>query len=120
MNHTVLIVDDEVIFADSLAERLELRGFDPVVAYNGMVALDTFLKNKPELVVLDLRLPDIDGSEVLIHIMKQAPKTRVVIITGHGSEDDRKRCLKLGASHFLNKPVRLHQLVAALLGEENA
>ena len=118
MKHSVLLVDDEILFADSLAERLAMRDFDVRVAYNGLSALDLFTAHRPPLVVLDLRLPDLDGSEVLMHIMKHDPKARVVIITGHGSEADRKRCLGLGAVAFLNKPVRLQTLVEALVGVE--
>ena len=120
MRHAVLLVDDEVVFADSLAERLNLRGFKTLVAYNGLSALDLFDEHKPGLVVLDLRLPDLDGTEVLLHMKKRDPGVRVVIITGHGSEEDRDRCTKLGAAAFLNKPVRLQTLVAALVGEEQA
>lgn len=118
MKQIVLLIDDEILFADSLAERLSMRDFDVRVAYNGLSALEMFSAVLPPLVILDLRLPDLDGSEVLMHIMKQAPSTRVVIITGHGSEEDRKRCMSLGAAAFMNKPVRLQTLVAALQGEE--
>jgi DNA-binding response OmpR family regulator len=117
MKHSVLLVDDEILFADSLAERLEMRDFEVNVAYNGLSALDLFSSLKPGLVILDLRLPDIDGSEVLLHMKKLAPRTRVVVITGHGSDEDRKRCLDLGAAAFMNKPVRLAALVEALVGE---
>lgn len=118
MKHSVLLIDDEILFADSLAERLAMRDFDVRVAYNGLSALDLFTLHQPGLVILDLRLPDVDGSEVLMHIMRQAPMTRVVVITGHGSEEDRQRCLRLGAAAFLNKPVRLQTLVETLLGDK--
>ena len=120
MKQLVLVVDDEVLFADSLAQRLQLRGFDTLVAYNGESALDLFAELLPPLVVLDLRLPDLDGTDVLARIMEQAPKTRVIIITGHGSEEDKKICMDRGAASFLNKPVRLGTLVEELKEGEPA
>ncbi|MBU1248660.1 MAG: response regulator [Proteobacteria bacterium] len=115
MKRTILLVDDEIQFVDSLAERLELRGFETLVAYGGLSALELFLQHTPSLVVLDLRLPDIDGGEVLKRIKEIAPDVRVIIITGHGSEDDRLACMTCGADGFMRKPLHIKNLVEALL-----
>jgi DNA-binding response OmpR family regulator len=107
----VMIVDDEQRYADMLARRLGLRGGRCVVCYDGRTAIAQMALAPVPLVILDLRLPDLYGVEVLTRIKQDRPETMVVIITGHGTEVDRQRCLAAGAHAFLNKPVDINRLV---------
>ena len=106
----VLLVDDEWQFVEALAERLQLRGFETFVAHDGPAALERLEKDLVRLVVLDLRMPEMDGLEVLRRIKEKWPKTQVIIATGHGDEEDRRKCLELGAFDFLSKPVNIKEL----------
>jgi DNA-binding response OmpR family regulator len=110
----VLLVDDESQFVEALAERLQLRGFEALVVNDGPAALDLLEKDLVGLVVLDLRMPEMDGLEVLRRIKEKWPKTQVIIATGHGDEEDRRKCLELGAFAFLSKPVNIAQLSGLL------
>lgn len=107
----VMIVDDEQRYADMLARRLGLRGGRCAVCHDGQSAIDRFSQSPVPLVILDLRLPDLYGIDVLTRIKKDRPETMVVIITGHGTEMDRKRCMAEGAFAFMNKPVDIDRLV---------
>lgn len=112
MKHSdVLIVDDEQRFADMLAKRLSLRGIACDVCYRGRDALELLKQREFGLVLLDLHLPDIYGIDVLAGIMQIRPRTPVVVITGHGSENDRERCAQLGTRAFMHKPVGIDELV---------
>ena len=90
MPSKVLLVDDEKEFVESLSERLELRNLKPDIAYDGEQAIETVKKEKPDVMVLDLRMPGIDGLEVLRQVKKKHPDIEVVVLTGHGSEEDEK------------------------------
>jgi len=106
----ILVVDDEKKIADVLAERLRLRGFETTSVYDGTAALARLDREDFDGVVLDLRLPDIDGIEVLRQIKKKFPTLSVVILSGHGTEQDFKTCLKLGAVACFQKPAKLATL----------
>src|SRR5512147_1095744 len=110
----VLLIDDESQFVEALAERLQLRGFEALVANDGPAALNLLEKDLVGLVVLDLRMPEMDGLEVLRRIKERWPKTQVIIATGHGDEEDRRKCLELGAFAFLSKPVNIKELSGLL------
>ena len=110
----VLLVDDEKEFVESLSERLELRNLKAKVAYDGEQALQAVQEDKPDVMILDLRMPGIDGIEVLRKMKKDHPKVPVVILTGHGTDKDKKEVLRLGASAYLQKPVDVDQLVGTL------
>ncbi len=113
----ILIVDDEQRYATMLANRLKLRGLACLVRYDGRTAIDILGKVFFSWVILDLRLPDCYGSEVLSQIKKISPDTNVVILTGHGTEADRKQCLVLGAHSFVNKPMDIGQMIA-IMGQD--
>ena len=115
MKHTLLLVDDEIEFAEAFSERLELRGFRVELAHDGTSALEKAKRKEYDLILLDLRLPDIDGTEVLARVREFFPKLPVIIITGHGSEADKERCMGLGADAFLHKPVDLKRLMVLMM-----
>ena len=113
-HYSLLIVDDEKRFADMLSKRLNLRGCNCVVCYTGQEALDIVSQKHFHLILLDLHLPDIYGSEVLARIKRIDLKTPVIIVTGHGTEKDRKECLRQGAHMFMHKPVGIDELMNIL------
>lgn len=117
MDHIdILIIDDEEKFAAMLAKRIGLRGCRSKVCHNGKSALQ-WIKNHPgaiSLILLDLKLPDIYGTQVLEHIKKLYPTLPVIIMTGHGSEKDQRECECLGALKFMHKPVDINKLMTIL------
>jgi len=112
----ILIIDDEVKFADMLAKRLELRGCSKAVCYDGQSALDWVRAHADgiSLILLDLRLPDLYGTEVLTGIKNMNPAIPVIILTGHGTEKDRLECERLGAYRFIHKPPNIDELMTIL------
>ena len=110
----ILIVDDEQRYADMLARRLTLRGLTCKVCYDGRTAIDLNTSELFSLVILDLRLPDLYGTEVLTRIKQSRPETEVVILTGHGTDHDREQCMRIGAHAFINKPVDIDQLITVM------
>ncbi|MBW2259369.1 MAG: response regulator [Deltaproteobacteria bacterium] len=110
MPSKVLLVDDEREFVETLSERLIMRHMGSAVAYDGESALDLIKEDEPEVMILDLKMPGIDGIEVLRRVKATRPEIEVIILTGHGSEADREVCMKLGAFAYLNKPVDIDLL----------
>jgi len=106
----VLLVDDEREFVQTLSERLLLREIGSAVVYDGEQALNLVEEDEPEVVVLDLKMPGIDGIEVLRRLKRDHPKVEVIILTGHGSAKGRQICLELGAFAYLEKPVDIDAL----------
>jgi len=106
----ILLVDDEREFVATLSERLLMRDMGSVVAYDGRSALDIIESDEPEVMILDLRMPGIDGIEVLRRVKESKPQIEVIILTGHGSDADRKICMELGAFAYLQKPVDIDAL----------
>lgn len=100
----VLLVDDEKEYVQTLSDRLKLRQFACEIAYNGQEALDFTDREDVEVMVLDLKMPGIGGFEVLKRIKVTKPCIEIIILTGHGSEEDRKTCMELGAFAYLQKP----------------
>jgi DNA-binding NtrC family response regulator len=109
--YDVLIVDDEKRFADMLARRLSLRGCTCYVCYSGQEALDIVKRKDFSLILLDLNLPDIYGTEVLKRLKKNPAEIPVIILTGHGTEDDRRECMRYGAYEFMQKPAGIDKLM---------
>jgi len=105
MPSKLLIVDDERQFVRTLSERLRLREIGSVIAYDGETALDMIKEEEPEVMILDLKMPGIDGLEVLKRVKQTNPLIEVIILTGHGSEADKELCMELGAFAYLEKPV---------------
>lgn len=108
---TALLVDDEEEFVSTLAERMEMRGLEVRVALDGSKAIEAIAAKTPEVMVLDLRMPGMDGMEVLEYVKKHKPGIEVIVLTGHGSEKDREQAMRLGAFDYLQKPVGLDPLV---------
>jgi len=117
MKHTdILIIDDEKKFAVMLSKRIKLRGCSCEICYTGKTAIDWIEKysDSVTLILLDLQLPDIYGTQVLTMIKEINPSIPVIILTGHGTEPDRQQCEKLGAYMFIHKPLSIDQLMNIL------
>lgn len=107
----LLLVDDEKDFVDTLAERLELRGFQVVTAINGETALRIIENDPPQLVILDIMMPGLSGLNVLQQIKSRAPQTPVILLTGLGSTAEGTKGIHMGAYDFLIKPVNIDELM---------
>ena len=110
-NFRVLLVDDETEFVQAMAERLKMRDLDADTVYDGEQALSFVGGQEPDVMVLDLKMPGIDGMEVLRQVKKSYPKLQVIILTGHGTEKDEEEARRLGAFDYLEKPVPLDVLI---------
>ena len=111
---TVLIVDDEEEFRDLTGKRLKKRGLDVYLAESGQEALDTLKKNPVDVVLLDVKMPGMDGIETLRRIRTAHPQVEVVLLTGHASIDSGIEGMKFGAFDYMMKPVELEQLLEKL------
>jgi len=107
----ILLVDDEQEFVETLSERIRMRDHDSEVALDGEQALKKMDDDLPDVVVLDLKMPGMDGMEVLRKIRNAYPKVQVIMLTGHGSEKDEEEARKLGAFEYLQKPVEIETLM---------
>ena len=111
--YTILLVDDEKQFVDTLAERLAMRGFTARVAYDGPQALKA-VEEPTDVIVLDLRMPGMDGFEVLRNVKKSNPQVQVIILTGHGGDAEEQTAYRMGAYNFLKKPMDIDELLGSI------
>jgi DNA-binding response OmpR family regulator len=110
----VLLVDDEAAITDNLVPFLERSGFSLAVAADGQAALRRAAQFDPDLIVLDVLMPHIDGREVLRHLRKAGDWTPVILLTQVGEATERAMALEEGADDYLNKPFDPHELVARM------
>lgn len=106
-----LIVDDDRVLADVLAFTLRREGFQITLAYDGEAALERWAEEQPDLIVLDVNMPRLDGFAVCRRIREEAD-TPIILLTVRGEEDDIVHGLKLGADDYITKPFSPRQLVA--------
>lgn len=107
----LLLVDDEEDFVRALAERLELRDLASNTALDGQQAISVVDDCEPDVMVLDLKMPGIDGMEVLRRVRSKYPGIQVIIQTGHGNDLDEAEARRLGVFDYLKKPVDIELLV---------
>jgi DNA-binding NtrC family response regulator len=110
----LLLVDDEVDFRHTLAKRLVRRGIVPREAGSGEECLSTLAKEPADVVVLDVKMPGMNGIEVLDHIKNEYSKTEVLLLTGHANTGDGVEGMKAGAFDYLNKPVEIEHLIGKI------
>lgn len=110
----VLIVDDEDQFRATTKKILDRRGFDTIVAASGEEAIDR-MKEQPDVVILDIKMPGMDGHQALGEIKKISPGTPVIMLTGHGGEASAKQALTEGACDYLSKPCAIDLLSAKII-----
>ena len=107
----LLLVDDEKGFADVLSKRMAKRNINVTKAYNGTEAIQILRRHDFDLALLDLKMEDMDGIEVLKIFRKMDPGLSVIMLTGHGSENAAKEGLKCGAIDYLTKPCDFDELI---------
>lgn len=110
---TVLVVEDDRNIAELLKMYLEKEGYRVLLAYDGGQGLDTFRKEKPELVLLDLMMPVMDGQSVCRAIRAES-KTPVIMLTAKGETDDKVSGLKAGADDYITKPFQMREVLARI------
>jgi CheY-like chemotaxis protein len=110
----VLMVDDETQFRETTRKILQKKGFETLMAANGIEALAQLDKH-PDVVVLDIRMPEMDGYQVLEEIQKRYPGMPVIMLTGHGADDSARRTLSHGAVDYLSKPCDIDLLASRII-----
>ena len=110
---SLLLVDDDAALRKRLARAFEARGFAVREADGALAALALAREESPELAVVDLRVPDGDGLEVVRALQSIDPTTVVVVLTGYGSIATALEAVRLGATHYLTKPADVDELIAA-------
>jgi two-component system response regulator AtoC len=118
MTSHVLIADDEPLIRQSIKGVLGQEGYEVALAASGTEAWVRFRDERPDIVVLDLVLGDADGLEILRRIRAEAPDTKVIIMSAHGSIESAVTAMKLGAYDFIKKPFELEEIVAAVRNAE--
>ena len=107
----VLLVDDEKGYINVLSNRLSKRSIEATKAFSGTQAIQILRKKDFDVVVLDLKMEDMDGIEVLKIMKKMAPEVPVIFLTGHGSQEAAREGIAFGAFDYLTKPCELSQLI---------
>jgi DNA-binding NtrC family response regulator len=110
----VLVIDDEEDFASAIAERLVRRGFLANAVFSGRKALECVNSAEYDAVVLDLRMPEMDGLETLRAIRQIDPNVQILVLTGHGTVAEGIGGMQLGAADFLQKPVAFETLCVSI------
>jgi DNA-binding response OmpR family regulator len=109
---SVLIVEDDAVIGRGMAEHLALAGFEPTVVDQGETGLARLRYGQPDVCVLDLMLPRIDGWRIIETIRGEGIGTPIIVVSARGTEEDRVRALELGADDYLVKPLAMAELVA--------
>lgn len=114
MSTRVLIAEDDASLREGLVDLLEAEGYTVITAENGQVALEKFAQANPDLVMLDVMMPEMSGYDVCREIRKQDSQTPVIMLTAKGEEIDKVVGLELGADDYVTKPFGLHELRARI------
>jgi len=107
----VLIVDDEDDFRETVVKRLNARKIQAEGAASGIKALEVLKEKDFDVIVLDVKMPDMDGIETLRHIKKMKPEIEVIMLTGHASVEFGLKGMQLGAFDYVMKPAPLNELL---------
>lgn len=121
----ILLIDDEEFTSGLIKSYLEKRGYEVAMAHSGADGLNAYPKENPDLVLLDLGLPDMNGREILKDIKAKMPKIKVVVISAYKEQHIRDDIAKLGVDYYLVKPfttLKLYEIVQEILkgGVDNA
>jgi DNA-binding response OmpR family regulator len=111
MNKKVLVADDEKVVTDLIKLFFENAGFTVTTAFSGKEALSALDKDSPEVVIIDLGLPDINGFEVIKKIRKEIPHTIVIVITGFCDDASENKIRELGVEKYIKKPFGIQELL---------
>lgn len=116
LRHNLMIVDDETIVRKSLSDWLKEEGFSILTAEDGYKAIELIEKEKVDCVILDLKMPGIDGIQVLKEIKSRRPETKVIMITAYGTIQNAVEAMKIGASDYITKPFEPEDIVESIRG----
>lgn len=111
MKRTILIVDDEKVLRESLASLMEDEGFEVLQAGNGREALDVVMARPVDLILSDVRMPEMDGEALLARLVQVAPETPVIMMTAYGAVESAVAAMRTGARDYLLKPVQFDDLL---------
>jgi DNA-binding NtrC family response regulator len=111
---TILLVDDEVVFTNNMSKLLTKRGYRVTTVNSGEEALRALQESAFHVMVLDLKMPGMDGIAVMHEMSKLALSTEVLILTGHGSIDTALEAIRLGAYDYVTKPCEIGDLVSKI------
>jgi DNA-binding response OmpR family regulator len=111
MNRTILVVDDDKKIVDLVALYLKRDGYSVLTAYDGQEALDVARRKQPDLVVLDLLLPELEGTDVC-RLLRAESAVPIIMLTARSTDDDKLRGLDIGADDYMTKPFNPRELVA--------
>ena len=112
MGKTILIVEDEQNIVDILSFNLAKEGYDTLEAYDGVTGLQLALENNPDLILLDLMLPGMDGFDVCRQVRQSGSSTPILMLTAREEEADKVMGLELGADDYITKPFSMRELLA--------
>ena len=110
----ILVIDDDVSISETLELYLTEEGYNVVTAHTGTEGLNQFVKHSPDLVILDIRLPDIDGFTVLEDLREENENVKVIMITAHHDMDSTIKAMKEGAFDYIHKPINVDELDIAI------
>jgi two-component system cell cycle response regulator DivK len=116
MTYNILVIEDDEMNIDMITQRLELRGYRVVAAADGLRGIDLALEEAPDLILMDVSLPEVDGWEATRRL-KAAAATRhipVVALTAHAMEGDREKASKAGCDAYETKPVDFQRLLSTM------
>lgn len=115
--NNILIVDDEPDVRELLSKFLRRRGYEVNTASDGPSALEAIRDGHPDIVLLDIRLPKMDGLSVLAHLRDESDNVAVITMSGSADEETARKSLELGAADFITKPFNLPYLETSLLAK---
>ena len=110
----ILVVDDEVKMCFTLTKFFELSHYSVAVAHNGLEALDKVDIFQPHCILLDIRMPQMNGVEVLKRVKQEHPEIVVIMTTAVVTEESREECLEIGAAEYLIKPINFKELLGII------
>lgn len=116
----VLVVDDELFICELLDEYLTLHGYQVNTATCGLDAISQFRENRPHIILMDIRMPGMSGVELLGMIKQMDPSIKVIMLSAFGDEDIVRDAMKMGADHFIQKPMKLRHIMEILHGWEGS
>lgn len=111
---TVMIVDDEAEFAGTLAERLSLRGYNMHVVTSPVDTMPMLAEIKPDILLLDLRMPGVSGQEILLDVRQLFPEIKIILMTGHMDREQTIAGVKLDSFPYIIKPVDIKELMGKM------
>src|SRR5689334_15645933 len=113
MGDTILVVDDEQQIRQTVRGVLADEGYDVIEAENGRRALDVLAECPPQLALVDIWMPQVDGIELVQRMRHEAPGLPIIVMSGHGTIETAVQVIRMGAADFLEKPFKLDALLAA-------